>query len=137
MLLPAHRRKKSGRLEVGAVADVIWRGSHDGGDDNYLISGGADKKVVVSDVRMGRPLHSMKGAKDFVYAMACYGDAIFVGTGDGMILCHDLKRGKNSLLWGLGGTSMGAVRALAAVPSQRALVSAGDDGKAVVWKFPA
>lgn len=76
-----------------------------------------------------RALFSEK--REFIYCLSAHGGLLFSGSGDGMLLCHDINAG--SLLWGLGASSAGAVRAVGVFGSH--LVAAGDDGKALAFSF--
>jgi len=90
-----------------------------------------------------------------------WGDVVVSGGGDGMILAHDLQATKQKstqgsgssrtndesfsgsasddgghfgLLWGLGASSQGAVRAIGISGGQMA--AASDDGSVLVYTFP-
>ena len=97
--------------------------------------------------------------RSFIYSVAVLGDVVLSGSGDGMLLAHSLnadhghpKCGGGSggdggvflggdssgvgggLLWGLGASSMGAVRCVGG--STGRVVAASDDGSALVWAMP-
>jgi hypothetical protein len=57
---------------------------------------------------------------------------LFSGGGDGMLLCHDL--GAMALCYGLH-ANRGAVRCLAVSKELGAVIAAGDDGKALVYRY--
>ena len=79
--------------------------------------------------------------RSFIYSLCVAGDVVLSGSGDGMLLAHDLQHAGGSggkhgaatggLLWGLGASSAGAVRAVGA--SDRRIVAAGDDGNVLVF----
>lgn len=69
--------------------------------------------------------------RGFIYCLAVTGGLVLSGGGDGSLLCHDLGAGK--LLWGLGASSQGAVRAVGVKGGR--LATAGDDGKCLVFGF--
>ena len=72
--------------------------------------------------------------RDFIYTMTVAGGLCLSGGGDGMVLAHDLKQaqGSQGLLWGLGASSQGAVRAIGI--TARHLVAAADDGNVLVYR---
>ena len=86
-------------------------------------------------------------ARSFIYCLAVVGDLVLSGGGDGMVLAHDLRSPAppaggggggggctgHGLLWGLGASSAGAVRALGATRDR--IVAAGDDGNALVYSL--
>lgn len=99
--------------------------------------------------------------RKFIYSIAVWGDVVVSGGGDGMILAHDLQAtrqnstqragrsqahygscsgaasgggGHFGLLWGLGASSQGAVRAIGITGGQMA--AASDDGSVLVYTFP-
>ena len=80
---------------------------------------------------------------DFIYSLAVWGDVCLSGGGDGMLLAHDLRtsqavKGSGGLLWGLGASSQGAVRALGVGGgggNAARLVAAGDDGNVLLYSF--
>lgn len=109
--------------------------------ENFLFSGGADGKVCVLDPRAGFGVvqvfshhgsgHGGGGGAAPVCALKAAGRSVlFSGGGDGMVLAYDLHG--MALCYGLH-ANQGAVRCLAA--SEELMVAAGDDGKALVYKF--
>jgi F-box/WD-40 domain protein 7 len=82
---------------------------------------------------------------DFIYSVAVWGDVCLSGGGDGMLLAHDIStaqsvKGSGGLLWGLGASLQGAVRAVGVgggggVGAGAKLIAAGDDGNALIYGF--
>jgi hypothetical protein len=82
---------------------------------------------------------------DFIYSVAVWGDVCLSGGGDGMLFAHDLRtsqsaKGTGGLLWGLGASSQGAVRAIGvggggAGGAGARLIAAGDDGNVLMYDF--
>ena len=100
-------------------------------ETSALVTTGADTKIQVCDPRRGfAARHTFAHHKDFIYSVESCGDYVASGGGDGILLFHDVKRGK--LLYGLG-AAQGAVRAVACTPER--VVAAGDDGKCLVFEY--
>lgn len=107
----------------GAVNDIVSTGI------DTVVTTGADRQIQVLDVRRSFDRRwSFDHHRDFVYSLDCHQEVCVSGGGDGLLLVHDISKGK--LLYGLGANE-GAVRCIAALPQR--LVAAGDDGNALVW----
>lgn len=124
--IPAHR----GEGGKGAVSDMCWRGA------SRLVSSGADRKVCVLDARTWQVSVELQGHQDFVYSMACHGNFVATGGGNGILVMHDIRSGDGRPLWGIGVCRSGAVRAISILAEKGLLLSAGDDGKALVHELP-
>ena len=74
--------------------------------------------------------------RGFIYCLSVWGDVVLSGGGDGMLLAHDRKSAVpgGGLLWGLGASSQGAVRAIGV--SKGKLIAAGDDGNVLSYAMP-
>jgi len=100
-------------------------------EENVLVSAGADSKLNAFDIRnLSEPLLTFKSHKDFIYKLHVEDSFTFSGSGDGMLLVHDLKIGR--LCYGLGANAAG-IRCIETGPG--VLVAAGDDGKAISYRF--
>ncbi len=101
--------------------------------EHVVVTGGADGKVQVVDLRRNGTVRATYNEhKTFLYALHIAQDLCFSGSGDGMLLVHDLT--SDALCYGLG-ANQAAVRAIATTNTE--LVAAGDDGGVVVYSFPA
>ena len=58
---------------------------------------------------------------------------LLVGDGRGMLLSYDLVSGK--LKYGLGASATGPVKSVVAVTSARKVITAGEDGKAMIFSY--
>ncbi|PRP78395.1 hypothetical protein PROFUN_14195 [Planoprotostelium fungivorum] len=96
-----------------------------------LVTAGADRKIKVLDPRRSfEPVHEMNDHKDFIYSLKVGDRLVFSGGGNGWCLVHDLMTGK--CLYGLGANAH-AVRCIEMTGNY--LVTAGDDGNAVVYDY--
>lgn len=122
-----HRDQSSGSgAPVGGLACV---GEH------LLVSGGADNVVHVMDRRRDGPVHSFNTCRTGVYSLIAAPDerCVFVGDGAGILSCFDVKVGR--LCYGIGASETGAVRCIVPVSSTSQIVTAGEDGKALVFSY--
>jgi WD40 repeat protein len=95
-----------------------------------VVSAGADQAVCVLDSRKGFTLRSrLEHHHDFIYALCVAGRIALSGSGDGILLAHDVVRGEP--LWALGANEA-AVRCIECAGST--IVASGDDGKAMVYR---
>ncbi len=95
-----------------------------------MVTAGADKTLQVLEPRVGYlPMHSLQ-LPDFPYSLGVLGELALCGCGDGSCLAVDAGSGR--VLYGLG-ANRAAVRAIEACGD--ALVCAGDDGSAVLYRF--
>ncbi|GBG25090.1 Guanine nucleotide-binding protein subunit beta-2-like 1 [Hondaea fermentalgiana] len=101
-------------------------------ESDILISAGADKRVVASDLRkLDRPLWVAEGQHtDFIYSLHVAGDLVLSGSGNGTLLFHEVRSGK--LLYGLG-ANQAAIRTIDSHGNR--LLVAGDDGNAIAYEF--
>ena len=108
--------------------------------DLHLLTGGADNTGHLLEARMGwKPLFSWQHARNCIYsAMTMTGSSsnsssingcAFIGDGEGMMYCYDLKDGQ--LKYGLGASSQGAVRCITMAGEK--LVACGEDGNILVY----
>ena len=98
---------------------------------NLVVTAGADKDLCISDCRKNfQKIHSLQNHKDFIYSMRLSDRYVFSGSGDGMLLVHELSTGR--LMYGLGANEAG-VRCIEC--RDDVLVAAGDDGNAIVYTF--
>eukprot|EP00667_Euglena_gracilis_P008565 EG_transcript_8678 len=115
----------------GAVTAVKSTFFHDTLRANLVVTAGADRAIKVLDPRASfAALHTLRDHKDFIYSLETHDDLILSGAGNGWLLAHDINTG--ACLYGLG-ANQAAVRCIWA--NQSRLVTAGDDGKAVVFDF--
>lgn len=97
----------------------------------YIVTCGADKRIVVMDPRRNfELLFEFTDHTDFIYSLETFGPLVLSGAGNGWLMVHDTIKGK--CCYGLGANE-GAVREIIASPSY--LVAAGDDGKAAVYTY--
>lgn len=97
----------------------------------YVVTGGADKRVVVLDPRRNfEEVWCFTDHKDFIYSLETFGPLVLSGAGNGWLMVHDVTDG--SCCYALGANTA-AVREIFANPSY--LIGAGDDGKAAVYTF--
>lgn len=123
--IPAHVNRK------GAGAVVGLEGASVGLEQPLVVSAGADATIGLLDPRSSfQVAYRFTGHKDFIYSMHVGGGLCFTGSGDGMLLAHDLQR--RTLLWGLG-ANKAAVRCIGQTHNK--LVAAGDDGNAIIYSF--
>jgi len=109
----------------GAVVGIEHTASGD------VVTAGADQRVQVVDPRASfNNRATFTEHRDFIYSLHVAGNLALTGGGDGLLLVHDVSKGR--LLYGLG-ANQAAVRGIAATRSH--LVAAGDDGNAVVYSF--
>jgi F-box/WD-40 domain protein 7 len=109
----------------GAVSEIKIAG------DSVLVTAGADKRLVVTDLRrMDQPLHILEHHKDFIYSLAVTDQVVLSGAGDGMLLVHDLVKGK--LRYGLGANAAG-IRSILTADSF--IVASGDDGNGMLYHY--
>ncbi|OQR99955.1 hypothetical protein ACHHYP_03756 [Achlya hypogyna] len=120
--LPVH----AGKGGKGAVSFIREQPSN----EHVVVTGGADGKVQVVDTRQGSVRTTYENHKTFIYSLHIAHDLCFSGSGDGMLLVHDL--GTDALCYGLG-ANQAAVRAICT--SDQELVAAGDDGGVVVYAY--
>jgi len=96
-----------------------------------FVTAGADKSIMVNDARMNmRTIVTFDSHKDFIYSLQVADNFIFSGSGDGMLLVHDIKT--SELLYGLGANAAG-VRCIEV--TEQLLIAAGDDGNAITYVF--
>ncbi|XRB19151.1 F-box and WD-40 domain-containing protein [Pseudoscourfieldia marina] len=128
----AHRAADGGTGAVGLLAQAPMR--------HLLITGGADGAACVFDVRRASaPLAKLSSHSDFLYAMTVVGDRVLVtGDGRGEVHFHDLAAAVDGVeakcAYALG-AGRNAVRYVGAVGASDALVCAGDDGNALVYRY--
>lgn len=102
--------------------------------NSVLVTSGADKKIRISDARMNlNPIGDLGSHRDFIYTLKLLGNLILSGSGDGMLLVHDMKQDNGKLLYGLGANAA-AVRCIEA--TENTFIAAGDDGNAIMYHFP-
>eukprot|EP01029_Cantina_marsupialis_P002110 TRINITY_DN11929_c0_g1_i1.p1 TRINITY_DN11929_c0_g1~~TRINITY_DN11929_c0_g1_i1.p1 ORF type:complete len:430 (+),score=93.25 TRINITY_DN11929_c0_g1_i1:151-1440(+) len=100
---------------------------------DLMVTAGSDGLIKVIDPRMiAKPMHSIDSHSDHIYSMATYGSLVFTGSGDGLLLAHDVIRGE--LLYGLGANEA-AVRCIHIDGESNKLVTSGDDGNVLVYNF--
>jgi len=109
-------------LHTGAINEIGFVG-------DYLISVGADKRILCMDRRQNFNPVWEQTTKDFVYSMMVTNDAILLGDGIGSITCHDLTGAVKYELK----TAQNAIRCLVETPN--VLVCGGDDGNAILYDF--
>ncbi|KDO21300.1 hypothetical protein SPRG_13192 [Saprolegnia parasitica CBS 223.65] len=122
LALPVH----SGKTGKGAVSFLREQPSN----QHVLVTGGADGKVHVLDTRLNALRSTFDSHQTFIYSLHVAHDLCFSGSGDGMLLVHDLAT--DTLCYGLG-ANQAAVRAIVTTPNE--LVAAGDDGCVLVYSF--
>ena len=112
----------------GAVG-AIKQGA--GGVGGYVVTAGADGTVRVLDLResLGEVVRVL--LTDFPYDLCVVGGHALVGCGDGSL--HVVEVGAGKRLYALG-ANRAAVRVAMASGGQ--LVAAGDDGTAMLYRFP-
>lgn len=149
--IPAHATPAG----VGAVGEMVVACDGDAADAPPLVvTAGADGAVCVLDpaagfsVRHRLETHTCSGGGagagagsgggsgggSFLYALAAHGRLVLSGDGRGQLVCHDAPTGEP--LWALGANAA-AVRVIAVAGGGASLVAAGDDGKALVYRFAA
>lgn len=110
----------------GAVSEIQFAS-----DGSSLVSAGADKRIVVSDIRrLDQPIKILDNHKDFIYSLSVSGNFVISGAGDGMLLVHDLISGK--LHYGLGANAAG-IRTILCGGSF--IVASGDDGNGMMYHY--
>jgi len=112
----------------GAVGDLAEAGGGEG--PPYVVTAGADGTARVLDARAGLAEVSRARLTDFPYCLATLGPLALVGCGDGSLHVIDAAAGRTLYALGAG---RAAVRFAAA--SGGRLVTAGDDGNAVSYRF--
>ena len=96
-----------------------------------IVSAGADRMLNILDERkMDQVLKQIDSHKDYIYSLNVSDCHIFSGSGDGMVLVHDIQTG--TLNYGLGANRAG-VRCIEL--TYRNMITAGDDGTAMVYQF--
>uniref|UniRef100_A0A7S2W2E0 CAP-Gly domain-containing protein n=1 Tax=Mucochytrium quahogii TaxID=96639 RepID=A0A7S2W2E0_9STRA len=134
---------QSGTVRIWDVRDpsanTVSAGVHSGGAVNAissttngdLVTAGADKAISYIDPRqLSRPIYRVENHKDFIYSLALTSTHILSGSGDGLLLVHELSTGR--LNYGLGANTAG-VRCI--LTSSDYMIAAGDDGKAMTYFF--
>jgi F-box/WD-40 domain protein 7 len=82
--------------------------------------------------------HELKGHSDFIYSLACVGGLALSGSGNGILLAHNVASGE--VLWGLGANEA-AVRCIGVcavgggAKGRQVMLAAGDDGKCLLYDF--
>lgn len=118
-------RKYLHRSNGGAGAVGAIRCSSNG----MVVTMGADKRICISDPRMSfEEVLSIGTHEDFIYSMELMDNLVVSGSGDGVLLVHDMKTGK--CLYGLQG-NQNAVRSLGITKDY--LVASGDDGNLISY----
>lgn len=131
--LPSHA-STMGSGAVGAIQSTAMAPSVRGAlGSDLLVSMGADKAIVTTDVRTLKQVHRIEHHKEFIFSLYLAGPLAFSGDAAGMVMVHDLSD-DGRLLYGLG-ANRGAVRCLGGSPTGDTLVTAGDDGCALVFQF--
>ncbi|CAG9463635.1 unnamed protein product [Pedinophyceae sp. YPF-701] len=121
--LPLHLNER-GKGAVGFIRAMDW------GSGPRIATGGADNTVRVLDVRSAYAEECVVQQPDFVYELRAVGRHVLSGCGDGSLLVIDAAEGR--CLYGLG-AGQAAVRFADAQGGD--LVTAGDDGKAMLYSF--
>ena len=126
----AHRASDGGSGAVGLFAQAPTR--------NLLVSGGADGAANVFDTRqLSSPVATLRSHADFLYSITVVADRV-LATGDGRGEVHfaDLAAAADDAppAYALG-AGRNAVRYMGATASSDALVCAGDDGNALVYRY--
>ncbi|ETW01115.1 hypothetical protein H310_06730 [Aphanomyces invadans] len=98
--------------------------------DHVIVTGGADGKVQVVDVRASNVRSTFSQHTTFIYSVHVDHELCFSGSGSGMLLVHDLRT--DALQYGLG-ANQAAVRAIATTATT--LAAAGDDGGVLVYEM--
>ncbi|RHY33508.1 hypothetical protein DYB32_001572 [Aphanomyces invadans] len=98
--------------------------------DHVIVTGGADGKVQVVDVRASNVRSTFSQHTTFIYSVHVDHELCFSGSGSGMLLVHDLRT--DALQYGLG-ANQAAVRAIATTATS--LAAAGDDGGVLVYEM--
>lgn len=115
-----HHRSGAGAGAVGAIRTT---------SAGLVLTMGADKRICVSDPRMGfEAVRIIERHEDFIYSMEVLENLVLSGSGDGKLLVHNLRTGER--LYDLEG-HQNAVRSLGV--SEEALVASGDDGNCVIY----
>lgn len=122
--LPAHTSAGgSGAVTDMSVPDVAEAGG------SYLVTAGADQRICVLDAAAGFSVRSIwTDHNDFIYSLECFGKHVLSGSGNGLLMAHDLAADR--ILWAAGANEA-AVRAIGATPDS--IVAAGDDGKIMIY----
>ncbi|KAF0775668.1 hypothetical protein AaE_000632 [Aphanomyces astaci] len=98
--------------------------------EHVVVTGGADGKVQVVDVRSANVRATFTEHTTFIYSLHVDHDLCFSGSGSGMLLVHDLRT--DALRYGLG-ANQAAVRGICTTAN--ALAAAGDDGGVLVYNM--
>lgn len=117
---------------VSFVSSISSRGSS--GSATYVVSGGADSDVVVSDIRRKGTVARWTEGKIGIYSLCVVGDrCILVGDGSGMLLVYDLLDNSGGLKYGIGASSSGAVKTINCANGK--IVTSGEDGKVLAFSY--
>ena len=116
-----------------AVNEIVQLGG------GYLVSGGADSKLCVLDLRRElEVVTSYDHCKNCVYSLCSVGEGcVFAGDGVGMLYCYDINgtdSGEIGLKYGIGASEQGAVRCLLSFDTGDKIAACGEDGKILVIK---
>jgi WD40 repeat protein len=122
--------------------------------DNYLVSGGSDNSLVLSDLRMSASSSISDDSGDAdttsgahcivdryqhchngIYSLCVVGNnCVAVGDGVGMVLVYDItKTGNEGLKYGLHASSNGGVRGVTCLDGK--IVTAAEDGKVLIYSY--
>ena len=114
-------------------------GAVGGAGAGYVVTGGADSVVAVTDLRGGvgnygvvdKHAHHHGG----LYSLCVVGDCcVLSGDGQGMLMAYDVTQsGRDALRYGLGASSSGAVRAITSVDGM--VIACGEDGNVMVYSY--
>lgn len=117
----------------GAINEIVQL------NDRYIISGGADSRICVLDLRKELGVvTSYNHCNNSVYSLCSVGDAcIFAGDGVGMLYCYDIvgNSGDIGLKYGIGASERGAIRCVLPLKSSNKIAACGEDGKILVIDY--
>ncbi|RHY76227.1 hypothetical protein DYB38_013928 [Aphanomyces astaci] len=116
-------RAKDAAVTVSFIKDTATM-------EHVVVTGGADGKVQVVDVRSANVRSTFTEHTTFIYSLHVDHDLCFSGSGSGMLLVHDLRT--DALRYGLG-ANQAAVRGICTTAN--ALAAAGDDGGVLVYNM--
>ena len=117
---------------------------------NYLVTGGSDNSLILSDIRGGETnsiIKKYQHSKNGIYSICVIGENCIVsGDGVGTVLVYDINGGNgnddnnngynddyNGLKYGLNACSNGGIRGITCLDGK--LVSIGEDGKVLIYSY--
>lgn len=115
---------------------------------NYLVTGGSDNSLVLSDIRRGESnsndsshaiVRKYQHSKNGIYSICIIGESCIVsGDGVGTLLVYNINEDDNcddynGLKYGLNACSNGGIRGITCLDGK--LVSIGEDGKVLVYSY--